>query len=83
MCTSDEELPFFPSYETQLYSDDNLRVIWFESAFSQSHYNSGRTTNGSNACTIIAILVAARVHFNAIRVKCKPLSTCSIDFYKF
>lgn len=84
MCTSDEELPFFPSYESLLINDDNLRVVWFEPAFSQSHYNTGRTTNGSNACTIIAILVAAKVHFNGTRVKKSGWCFCSprwfVDF---
>lgn len=69
MSTSDEELLFLPSYESLLSNNDSLRVVWFESAFSQSHYNSGRNINGSNACTIIAILVAAKVHFNRTRVK--------------
>lgn len=63
-----EDLPFFPSYESIFYNDDNLEVVWFETHFSQSRYNSSRTVNGSNACTIIAILVAAKVHFNKIKV---------------
>lgn len=83
MCTSDEELPFFPSYESLLINDDNLRVVWFEPAFSQSHYNTGKTTNGSNACTIIAILVAAKVHFNGTRVKKLLLFLCSTLICRF
>lgn len=66
--SEDDELPFFPSYESTLYNNDKIRVVWFEPPFSQSHYNSSRSTNGSNACTIIAILVAAKVHFNRIKV---------------
>lgn len=83
MCTSDEDLPFFPSYESMLYNDDNLRVVWFEPTFSQSHYNAGKTTNGSNACTIIAILVAAKVHLNRIKVQSVEFQFSHTDVCKF
>lgn len=70
MCNTDEYLPFFPSYKTILYHKDNLMAVWFEKLFSQSYYNynNDKTPNGSNACTIIAILVAAKVHVNRIKV---------------
>lgn len=56
------ELPFFPQYETEHLCDDKLRVTWFEPNFSQSHYNVHNTTIGSNACTLIAVIMAAKCH---------------------
>ncbi|CAH1133420.1 unnamed protein product [Ceutorhynchus assimilis] len=56
------EMPFFPHYETELLGngDANFRITWFESKFSQSHYNIYNKTIGSNACTLIAILLASK-----------------------
>ncbi|XP_023014082.1 uncharacterized protein [Leptinotarsa decemlineata] len=54
------ELPFFPKYETECLYEDKLCVTWFEPNFSQSHYNIQNVNKGSNACTLIAILIAAK-----------------------
>ncbi|KAG5893213.1 hypothetical protein JTB14_025617 [Gonioctena quinquepunctata] len=53
-------LPFFPKYETEHVYGDKLCVTWFEANFSQSHYNVQNKSKGSNACTLIAILIAAK-----------------------
>ncbi|XP_044751747.1 uncharacterized protein LOC123311741 [Coccinella septempunctata] len=60
MITDYEGLPFFPKYETDFLYDDKLKVTWFESKFSQSFYNYQNSANGSNACTLICIILAAR-----------------------
>ncbi|XP_066141145.1 uncharacterized protein [Euwallacea fornicatus] len=61
------ELPFFPEYETQHIGEGIIRITWFESKFCQSHYNIHNRTNGSNACTLIAILMASKCHqYNVI-----------------
>lgn len=77
MCSSEykhKELPFFPKYETECLYKDNLRVVWFQPEFSQSHYNYGNNSNGSNACTIIATLVATKCHFSKIEVRNRALA---------
>ncbi|EFA03775.1 hypothetical protein TcasGA2_TC013886 [Tribolium castaneum] len=54
------ELPFFPKYETiNLQSHPEIRVTHFEPKFSQSHYNYQNVSVSSNACTLIAILMAS------------------------
>lgn len=83
MCTSGEDLPFFPMYQSILHNDENLRVVWFEPSFSQSHYNSGRTKNGSNACTIIAILVAAKVRLDRIKVHAANILVSRVNVHEF
>ncbi|CAH1183291.1 unnamed protein product [Phaedon cochleariae] len=60
MVSDHTNLPFFPKYETDRLFDDKLSVTWFETNFSQSHYNVHNISRGSNACTLIAILVAAK-----------------------
>ncbi|XP_050307006.1 uncharacterized protein LOC126743819 [Anthonomus grandis grandis] len=55
------ELPFFPRYETDLYGNGLIRISWFEPKFSQSHYNIHNISNGSNACTLIAVLMASKL----------------------
>ncbi|KAK9878457.1 hypothetical protein WA026_022097 [Henosepilachna vigintioctopunctata] len=54
-----DDLPFFPKYETDFLYNDKLRVTWFEPKFSQSFYNYQNAANGSNACTLICIILAA------------------------
>ncbi|CAG9858299.1 unnamed protein product [Phyllotreta striolata] len=56
------ELPFFPKYEVEHIYDNSLCVVWFESNFSQAYYNVHKTNRGSNACTLIAVLMAAKCH---------------------
>ncbi|KAJ8954380.1 hypothetical protein NQ318_011053 [Aromia moschata] len=62
MVSDSTELPFFPKYETEYLYEEKIRVTWFESHFSQSHYNVHNTSKGSNACTLIAVLMAAKCH---------------------
>lgn len=86
MVSDSSELPFFPKYETQLLFEDRLRVTWFESNFSQSHYNVHNSTKGSNACTLIAILTAAKCDFYDILVSSSLLlvytfSICTYYYY--
>ncbi|KAF7284177.1 uncharacterized protein LOC143202138 [Rhynchophorus ferrugineus] len=61
MMSNTIELPFFPQYEIDRIFDDNITVMWFEPKFSQSHYNVHNKTNGSNACTLIVVLIAAHL----------------------
>ncbi|XP_017772698.1 PREDICTED: uncharacterized protein LOC108559843 [Nicrophorus vespilloides] len=56
---STEVLPFFPRYDSETICQDKLRVTWFEIDFSQSRYNFENKVCGSNACTLIVLLVAA------------------------
>lgn len=65
---NNSELPFFPQYETELHYEGKLRVTWFEANFSQSHYNVQNATKGSNACTLIAVLMAAKCHQYKVKV---------------
>ncbi|CAH1114299.1 unnamed protein product [Psylliodes chrysocephalus] len=61
------ELPFFPKYEVEYFYDNSLCIVWFESNFSQAYYNVHKTNRGSNACTLIAVLMAAKCHkFNLL-----------------
>lgn len=62
-------IPFFPKYETHQLYKEHLRVTWFESNFSQSKYSFEDKKNGSNACTLIAILAAVECCDNHIVVK--------------
>ncbi|GJQ87050.1 hypothetical protein Trydic_g6809 [Trypoxylus dichotomus] len=65
---NDIVLPFFPKYEYEYLFESNLRVTWFESDFSQSRFNFEKTNTGSNACTLIAVLLAARCYINKIQM---------------
>lgn len=60
MVSDSIDLPFFPKYEIEYVHEDKIRITWFESHFSQSHYNVHNTTKGSNACTLIAVLMASK-----------------------
>lgn len=63
MTAQNVALPFYPKYHTEHIG--TIRVTWFEPRFSQSHYNIHNRTNGSNACTLIAVLMAAKCyHYN-------------------
>jgi hypothetical protein len=54
------ELPFFPKHETiHLQNHPEIRVTFFEPKFSQSHYNYQNVSISSNACTLIAVLMAS------------------------
>lgn len=64
-----EVLPFFPHYNVELLYKDYLKVIWFESAFSQSRYNFENKNTGSNACTLIAVLMAIQCNINKLAVR--------------
>lgn len=66
---NDPDLPFFPKHDSEVLYKDYLRVTWFESDFSQSRYNYNNKNNGSNACTLIAILVATQCYMDQIMVK--------------
>lgn len=63
-----KELPFYPKYESECLYKDNLKIIWFQPEFSQSHYNYCDKSNGSNACTIICTLVATKCHMGKVEV---------------
>ncbi|KAK5646686.1 hypothetical protein RI129_005150 [Pyrocoelia pectoralis] len=63
------KIPFFPKYETKLILEENLRVTWFEIGFSQSKYSYEKLANGSNACTLIAIITASKCHFNHVKIE--------------
>lgn len=60
MVSDSIDLPFFPKYDVEYVYDEKIRVTWFESHFSQSHYNVHNTSKGSNACTLIAVLMASK-----------------------
>ncbi|KAJ8941094.1 hypothetical protein NQ314_010499 [Rhamnusium bicolor] len=62
MVSDSTELPFFPKYETEYIYEDKIRITWFESNFSQSHYkfHNTRSSKASNACTLIVVLMAAK-----------------------
>lgn len=62
-------LPFFPKYEYEYLFESHLRVTWFERDFSQSRFNFEKTNTGSNACTLIAVLLAAKCYTNKIQVR--------------
>lgn len=64
----DPNLPFFPKHDSELLYKDFLRVTWFEPEFSQSRYNYNNESSGSNACTLIAILVATQCYMDQIMV---------------
>ncbi|XP_030758309.1 uncharacterized protein LOC115884013 [Sitophilus oryzae] len=68
MVSSNLELPFFPQYELESVYDDTISVMWFETKFSQSHYNVHNKTNGSNACTLIVVLIAAKCHATKVLI---------------
>ncbi|KAK4880773.1 hypothetical protein RN001_008919 [Aquatica leii] len=63
-----KNIPFFPQYETKLCCEDTLRITWFETAFSQSIYSYEDCVNGSNACTLIVVITAAKCHQNNIEI---------------
>lgn len=65
---SKDVLPFFPHYKIELLYKEYLKIIWFEPAFSQSRYNFQNKNVGSNACTLIAILMAIQCHLNKLSV---------------
>ncbi|XP_012262544.1 uncharacterized protein LOC105689813 isoform X2 [Athalia rosae] len=53
----------FPSYERECY-DNRVDVLWYQPAFSQSQYPPGQ--EGSEACTLICLLVAQGISQNEI-----------------
>lgn len=61
-------LPFFPKYEFELLFKDKLRVTWFEPNFSQSQYCNKSKSCGSNACTLIVVLLTMKCHLDNIQV---------------
>lgn len=63
----DRELPFFPQYKTEVRG--HVIIWWFQKEFSQSHFNFRKEAIGSNACTLITVLMAAHIHYNDIKVK--------------
>lgn len=63
-----EKIPFFPHYTIELLYKDYLKVVWFESGFSQSRYNFQNKNTGSNACTLIAVLMAIQCYVNSLSV---------------
>ncbi|KAF5298458.1 hypothetical protein FQR65_LT01237 [Abscondita terminalis] len=69
-------IPFFPKTETQLICNNTLRVTWFEKAFSQSNYSYEECVDGSNACTLIAVITAAKCHENNIEINGPEKPTC-------
>ncbi|ENN77360.1 uncharacterized protein LOC109537487 [Dendroctonus ponderosae] len=69
MSSRNVELPFFPQFETEHVGGGAIRVTWFEPKFSQSHYNVHNRTSGSNACTLIAILMASKCHDYNVVIK--------------
>lgn len=80
---NNSEIPFFPQYETLLLNEGKLRVSWFEANFSQSHYNVQNSTRGSNACTLIAVLMAAKCHQCKVQVSALYLGDKSYFFRCF
>lgn len=71
MVSDSIDLPFFPKYEIEYVYEDKIRITWFESHFSQSHYNVHNTSKGSNACTLIAVLMASKC--NQYKVVVSPI----------
>nr|CAH7768715.1 unnamed protein product [Callosobruchus chinensis] len=68
MVSDTVELPFFPKYDTEYLYDKKLRVTWFEANFSQTHYNVHNACKGSNACTLIAVLMATKCNRHKLMV---------------
>ncbi|XP_022901831.1 uncharacterized protein [Onthophagus taurus] len=66
--TVQKELPFFPKYRHEYLFENELKITWFESNFSQSRYNFEHINIASNACTIIVILLAAKCFENKIHM---------------
>ncbi|KAL1490346.1 hypothetical protein ABEB36_013060 [Hypothenemus hampei] len=68
MLSQNIELPFLPQYKTEQIGDGpTIKVTWFEPRFSQSHYKIHNRSNGSNACTLIVIIMAYKCHtYNVI-----------------
>ncbi|KAB0797338.1 hypothetical protein PPYR_08332 [Photinus pyralis] len=62
------KIPFFPKYETKLIYQENLSITWFEIGFSQSKYSYEECQNGSHACTLIAVITAAKCHFGEVKI---------------
>ncbi|CAH1993985.1 unnamed protein product [Acanthoscelides obtectus] len=68
MVSDPVELPFIPEYGTEYPYDKNFRVTWFEANFSQAHYKVHNASRGSNACTLIAVLMAAKCNKSKLMV---------------
>lgn len=69
MDSENVNLPFFPKYETELSCSDKVRITWFETNFSQLHYNVQNKINRSNACTLIAVMMANKYYKSKVKVK--------------
>ena len=72
--TKNVHLEFFPKNEFELLFDDKLRVTWFEPSFSQSRYGNKSEGCGSNACTLIVVLLATKCHLDNIQVEVVPVN---------
>lgn len=66
--SKEDALPFLPHYKVESLYKDYLKIIWFEAGFSQSRYNFQNKNMGSNACTLIAILMATQCQSNKLTV---------------
>lgn len=64
--TLHRDIPFYPTYETEVQG--HVTIWWFVKDFSQSSFNFKNVSTGSNACTIITVLLAARCHYEDIKV---------------
>lgn len=74
--TSKTKIPFFPTYESEVRG--NVTVAWFPKQFSQSYYNAQQQECTSNACTLIAVLIASNWFYNHITV-----CTLKLPFFSF
>lgn len=76
------ELPFFPKHETiHLQNHPEIRVTFFEPKFSQSHYNYQNVSISSNACTLIAVLMASYCRHERIIVSNKHQQISAFHFH--
>ncbi|XP_050528801.1 uncharacterized protein LOC126898607 [Daktulosphaira vitifoliae] len=50
-------------------SEGNIHIMWYPSSFSQSRLGN-ENSEGSNACTIIVLLIATNIRNSNVRVQC-------------
>lgn len=55
----------FPKFESEYNFEQRILIVWFERQFSQTFYTP---RNCSNACTLIAILMAAKCHHTKLKI---------------
>lgn len=59
-------IPYYPEYRTELRG--HVTLWWFYKDFSQSHYNYKLIPSGSNACTLITVLLSSYIHSHQVKI---------------